>query len=296
MYTRHTALTTLLVLVAQGAHAAAPSIGFVMARGSFYLDSSRIWNNGTAFEGSTVETKTVPSRIHLGNGSEVQIAADSRVRIFKTRVVLEKGAVRLQSSTAFQVDAQSLHIASGAENTEAGVELRKAGGVGVSTKVGQVAITNGDGVLVANVASGRTVTLSPDPGGGAGMTKVTGCLLSVKRAVTLTDEVSGLTFQVRGEQLDAAVGGRVEIVGAADRLSKASGGLPVIHVVHMTPLNTGVCALAAVPSKQSRPIGKIAPVAIIGGVVVAAAVGGLAAEGAFSSNLEEVPPATSRLE
>jgi hypothetical protein len=303
-----------------GVQAASPSIGFITAQGSFQLDNSRIWGNATLFDGSIVETKAVPSRIHLSNGSDIRLAAESKVRFFQGRAVIEKGSIQLQASAGYRVEARTFQISAGAPNTVAGVGLRGAGGVSASTQSGQLLIANAQGLLLADVTAGKGVSLTPEPPSAAGQTKLTGCLVSRKGSLILNDQASNITVQVYGGGVESEVGNRIAISGTTDgAASKTAGASQVIHVSQVTRLEAGVCTAAALPGKSktakiagaagtagaaggvaagtagaAAALSTAGTVAIVGGVAVAATVGGAAAAGVFSSSSTETQPNTSR--
>jgi len=82
---------------------AAPTIGIVTASGHFSVEGSQVWGNATLFDGATVETGSASSDLALRNGVKLQLGADSRARIWKNRLVLEKGAAQLAAPASFEV-------------------------------------------------------------------------------------------------------------------------------------------------------------------------------------------------
>src|SRR5215831_2286260 len=122
MNTRH--IAALIVCASLGAAANNSSLGFLTTEGSFQLDQSKIWGTATLFEGSLVETKVASCKIHLSNGSEIEMAPDSRARFFAGRAVVEKGAIELHASAAYQVDARSFRVSAEGINTIAAVRFR----------------------------------------------------------------------------------------------------------------------------------------------------------------------------
>jgi hypothetical protein len=313
MTTSKTVLSSLAICAALGLHAASPSIGFVAAKGSFQLDNSKVWSNATLFDGSIVETNAVPSQIHLSNGSDIQVAAQSRVRVFLGRTLLEKGTVQMQSSTEYQVEARALHLAAAASNTVAIVELRGNGRVAASASSGEILITNKDKVLVAKVTPGNIVTLEPDNANRPGLTRITGCVQGERHSLLLIDRVSGVAFELRGEGVEKELGNQVAIIGTGDSSApKVAGASQAIKVTHVDRLAAGGCKDTGTTARRLGPVGAVAAaaagagaglsaavgtagaVAIIGGVAVAATAGGLAAAGTFAPAQADSQPATSR--
>ena len=81
---------------------AAPAIGIVTASGHFNVEGSQVWGNATLFDGTTIETNSASSQLALRNGVKVQLAAESRARIWQNRLVLEKGVAQLAAPASFE--------------------------------------------------------------------------------------------------------------------------------------------------------------------------------------------------
>jgi hypothetical protein len=206
---------TALILVASLSlgMAAAPAVGIVTAWGSFTIDSSSITGNATLFEGNQIETGKVSSRLQLNSGAKLQLAAESRGIVYRDRLVLERGSSRFETAGDYQVEARSLRIHADGENTAARVSVRNSGVVQVAALTGPVRVTAANGVLLANLAAGRTADFTPKGDSGPAGTTVTGCLESSGGKFLLTDEVSMVRFEVKGVGVEKEVGHRVEIAG-----------------------------------------------------------------------------------
>jgi hypothetical protein len=269
-----------------------------MASGSFQLDQARIWGNGTVFDGSTVESRTAPARIHLDGGTELELAPASRVKVFQGRAVLEQGFGRLNSPGGYRLVAQAVQVSSAAGRAVAAVELKVAGAAVVASLTGRVQIRNLHGILVADLESGQAVTVDPNQDGEPGAAKVTGCLTRQNERMQLTDEVSHVTFEVRGPGLDAEVGNRIEVTGASPVSGNEAGAPQVIQALRLSRLAAGACAAGrakrapALAGAAARRL-PLRTVAIIGGVTVAGAVGAETAVRSTSGSTES-QPATSR--
>src|SRR5205085_11629998 len=131
--------------------AAAPSLGNVTAQGSFTIDDSSIAGNATLFEGNQIETGKVSSHLQLNNGARMQLAAESRVTVYRDRLVLEKGSSRFENAGNYGIEALSLRVRAEGGKTAARVSLRGAGVVEVAALTGPVRVTTANGVLLANM-------------------------------------------------------------------------------------------------------------------------------------------------
>lgn len=296
MTTRKRLSCLLLPAVIAGGVYAASSLGFITAKGTFQLDQSKIWNNATLFDGSAVETDKTRSEIHLRDGSQIQLAPASKARFFAEHAVVEKGSMRVQAAAVYRVEARGLQIATVDANTVAGVELRSPNTVTVSVASGELKIANPAGTLVADVTAGRSVTLTPEPGGTPGFTRLSGCLLTKRSSAFLVDQASNVTFQLEGGGAASEAGNRVEITGTLSQVSpQKHGQLPMINVSGVNRLEAGACTGLMLPRNGPHGIPKIAStkVAVIGGFAVAGSVGGVELAKAYDSQPVNQPD-TSR--
>lgn len=99
MFVRNVFLFSFLTAAA----IAAPAIGIVTASGHFSVEGSQVWGNATLFDGATVETGSASSNLALQNGVKLQLGAESRARVWKNRMVLEKGVAQLAAPGSFEV-------------------------------------------------------------------------------------------------------------------------------------------------------------------------------------------------
>ena len=117
---------SVMFLIAAGSllvvSAAAPSIGFVKSAGEFRVDGSAIRGNGTVFEGALVETTTARSVIQLA-GTQITLAPDSRVRVYRDRSVLEKGSESVKDGARHVMEAATLRITPSAPGSVVQIDL-----------------------------------------------------------------------------------------------------------------------------------------------------------------------------
>ena len=288
----------LSLFTAIGVWAASSTLGFITVQGTFQLDKSRIWGNATLLDGSAVETDKTRSEIHLQNGSQIQLAPASKARFFAGHAMVEKGSMRIQAAAAYRVEARGLQIATVDDNTRAGVALQGADGITVSVASGELTIANPAGTLVADVTAGKSVTLTPEPGGTPGFTRLTGCLLTRKSSAFLVDQASSITFQLEGGGASSEAGNRVEITGTLSQASpQKHGQLPMINVSNVSRLEAGACTGMLLPGNRPHGLARVAStkrgVATIGGFAVAGGVGGMELARAFDSQPTTLPD-TSR--
>jgi hypothetical protein len=286
-------LRAMLALNLTAATASPPVIGTVVARGSFRVDDATVTGNATLFEGATVETRVSVSTLDLSSGTHLALWPESKGRVFGDHLVLEKGAGEMDRTAGFHMEALSLRIQPETGQASARVMLLGNTRVRVAAVAGSLRVLSSRGLLIAALASGTTLDFEPPPSPQAGgeLWKMTGCLRVTAGHFLLTDDTTNVTAQLEGEGFAAEGGNRVEVTGAMDPTgTPVSEATQVIRVSHVQRLAKG-CAVGkggAAPAANTPKSGgggvagiSITTIAIIGGVVVAAAVGGLAATGSL---------------
>jgi hypothetical protein len=252
-----------LILVTQLCllQAAPPVIGVATANGSFSVDSARIPGNATLFDGAIVETGKATSRLDLNGGSRIQLGTDSRGKVFRDRLVLEKGGGQFEVGKDFEIQALSLRIGPAAPGSVATVVMRGSKTVQIAALNGAIRVANGRGVLVANLVPGSSLDFTTQEAGAAPPANMRGCLRKQGAVYLLTDETTNVTVELQGPGLDQHVGHHIEITGAM--LPAATATAPATQVIRVTNINmlSKHCERKAGP-----PMG-----AVLGGVFVAAA-------------------------
>lgn len=253
--------------------AAPPVIGKIKVKGSLRLDGSTVAGNATLFEGETVETQAAESTLDLGDlssGTRVRLSPQSRGRVFRDRFALEKGMVEISSMPEFHVEAIGLKI----ESQSMLVALPGTGHLQVVALAGTTRVLDIHGLLLAVVPHGQALDFEPPAVPESHLAwKMTGCLRVANGHFLLTDELTNVTAELKGAQL-SGMAGRVEMAAALDPTeTPVSGATQVLRVSQVRRLGK-VCTAAGKTGGASATA-----VATIGGVAVAAVVGGLAATG-----------------
>jgi hypothetical protein len=159
------AISISLALQLSLVSAATPAIGVAFSSGSIMINNAKTESNASIFDGNTIETGAVASRLQLKNGSSVQLASETRGQIYQDRLVLEKGGTQVHSATPFSVDTPFIKV-SGSENSSAKVSLR-GNIVQVASLTGTLNVSNASGVFVAKVAPGMALDFSPADAGAS---------------------------------------------------------------------------------------------------------------------------------
>ncbi|MGO4883532.1 MAG: hypothetical protein ACLP59_22350 [Bryobacteraceae bacterium] len=281
------ALSGLVSLcVSAACYAASSAIGLIVANGSFQLDHSSIRGTATLLDGNVVETNSSSLQVQLNGGVNLRLAADSRARVYGSRLALEKGIGELESGN-YRIEAAGLRIETAGVG-RARVQLTGPARVLVAADKGDVQVSNGGGVLVARLSSGHEMIFEPQEA-GATVTKISGILALKDGKFIVVDRVTNVTMQVQGQGLEAEVGHLVEITGTVDPAAPTvPGASQLIDVTSVKRLTKGARAGAAAAGAGAAGTGAAAGaaagglstgaiVAIVGGVAAAGTVGGLAA-------------------
>jgi hypothetical protein len=286
-FPRRALLGLLSLCTLSASFAASPAIGLVAANGSFQLDHSSVRGTATLFDGNVIETQVSSSQLQLNNGVKLRLAAETRARVYESRLVLEKGIGQLES-TNYRIEAASLQVEPDKPGATARVQLAGQKRVVVAARDGAVRVTNGDGVLIARLDSGREMVFEPQEGSAAGVTKVSGILALKDGQFILVDRTTNVTMQLKGAGLEAEVGKLVEITGTVDSAAPTvAGASQIIDVTSIKRLtkSTKVAGAAGAgaagggaAAATAGGLSTGAIVAIVGGVVAAGTLGGLAAE------------------
>jgi hypothetical protein len=202
---------------------AAPVIGIVTASGHFNVEGSQVWGNATLFNGTTIETNSASSELALRNGVKVQLAAESRARIWQNRLVLEKGVAQLAAPASFE--ARVLNNAN----------LIRAPYRGLA-----------DGTVM-QIAQGQTVH--------------TGCMVYKDGHFLVQDQTTQEVVEVTGPNLASNVGNRVEARGTALTTPATAPATSAMNVSSVALVTQGGClsVAASLNAKTDAPANAVAP-------------------------------------
>jgi hypothetical protein len=284
--------------------AATPVIGMASAQSGAMLDNTKVSGNATVFEGSTLQSSGY-SRVHLSNGSRLDLAAGSKAQVFANHVSLEQGMSEVQSPTGFEINTRTLKIQPTSSTSIARVKVDGDKQILVTALNSPVNVLNKDGMLVARVAPGLPLSFLPQAGAGPAFDS-TGCILVKGGVPVLVDSTGNQITEIRGLNLSKAVGNTVEIVGISDSSATPAGGASsVVKGSKATVTKKGGCAALATKIGASTSVAGLAAgtagtttaatgagvgfgTGAVAGISIAAAtavgLGGAAAAGSFSSD------------
>jgi len=292
------AFSSLALLSAATSGTAASSIGVAMSEGNILIDSSSAAGNATIFSGSTLETQSASSQVHLSGGAQLRLASDSRGIVFSDHVDLQKGSA---SITGYSASASGLNVRADGK-ASATISVRERGVVEVAALTGDVHVFNAAGLKVANLVPGRALDLRPQDAGASAPSNLTGCAVMSGSSTLFTDETSNVTVELKGGNVKT--GRRVQVTGSmVPNATPSSGATQVINVTNVKEVG-GACkagsgaaaAGAAAGAGGGAAIGTTTLVVVGVAAAAAAGIGIAAASGAFSSgtsNQSVIPPGVS---
>ncbi len=274
----------------------APVIGMTSGQSGVILDNSKVGSSATLFEGSTVQT-TAYSRIHLNDGTRLDLAADSKARVFARRATLEIGTTEVQSASGYEIETPTLRIRPNEARSVARIRVEGGNRVFVTALNAPVSVLNHDGMLVARVNPGLPLSFLPQAAGAAAFDK-TGCVLEKDGTAVFVDQSGNEISELRGTDLRKMVGNRAHVTGSIDTSATppVGGTSQVVEVSAATVTKKSDCAAEAAKLGLAAGVasagaaGAVAgigvPAIVIGSIAAAGAVsvGAAAAAGAFSSS------------
>ena len=234
-------------------------IGTVISRDAFRLNGDTVISNGTLLDGGVIETARADSSVQLLNGTRLSLGPASRARVYRDRMILEKGEIRIENIVGFHLEALGLDVRpvvgpeggsnSGRIGIEGNTRLR------VSAVTGSFRVWNARGVLVANVAPGSPLAFEPQPDSAAAATRITGTLTEQRGHFMLTDQVTHVTVEITGQRLAGYVGQAVAVTGVLNVAATSLASAPrVIAASQVQPVDNGasVALVGGVSAVQSR--------------------------------------------
>jgi hypothetical protein len=144
--------------------AATPPIGLASGFGTFTLNSSRIEGNANVFDGSQIRTGLTSSRVYLQGGAALTLGTNSTGTFYKDHLLLEEGAIRLNSMLHYGVQAGPYRVLSAQPASEAIVRLT-ADSIEVAALRGTVDVYNHRGALLTRIGAGSASSFQPNDTG-----------------------------------------------------------------------------------------------------------------------------------
>lgn len=285
----------ILVLLPYFSGFGAEPIGVVFSGERVELEGNLVSGGATLFEGNLVSSLGAGAELRLRSGARVVLETESKVRVYAKRLVLERGAGEVEIGPEFQVEARGLRLSAESGPAMARLALTGASKLQAAVDSGLVRVASPGGFLVARMRPGMSLEFEPQqtaPGVEPPF-EMTGCLERRNGRFILSDPVSGVVEEVRGEGLEREAGNAVEVTArlVAGAKPTVEGASEVIQILRLRRVSRGCPAVTAPqpggPGKPGAPAPTTAPLpetagmsagkkAVIAGVVVGGAGAGAA--------------------
>ena len=277
------------------ASASTANVGLVMTTGEVQVDGSSVRGNSAIFSGSLIASGDRSSNLQFSDGTSAVMKPGATMIVYREHSVLQRGVTMQRGLDKHPVLADGLKISGTAPNTVALIGVRDPSHIEVAAQEGESAIWTSTGNLVARVEPGKTLSFTLNEAGSAAANgvKLTGIL---RPHYLLTDEISNVTYQLQGSDLEPLVGASIQVTGSVLGGNPSSSTPQVVAVSNAMRLNPYVAAMGegqqpgAAPAAQGPYFDKNSIIFLIV-IAIGGTLLGLAAAGAFTSSPSPVTPA-----
>ena len=276
--------------------ASGPVIGVVTGPGTFRVANGAVHDNATLFDGNTIVTGDATPLVQLKDGARIQLGTGTTAT-FKGHVVdLSLGISEIRFAPEYSVTAKTLRIAPASKDARVTVQVVNDHRILVAANSAPVNVFNRDGLTVAMVTAGETLSFDPFAG-PAQATSLTGCLLTKVGTPILVDPQTYQVSQLSGGSVVGEVGNRVTITGEVTQAGKTIDiAGQVLQVASVARVAAGGCAaVAADPRIKADPPGGIAAEhhsSHAGWIILGVAVAGGAVAGVVIATHKSSTPAS----
>ncbi|MCC6591221.1 MAG: hypothetical protein IT168_31335 [Bryobacterales bacterium] len=193
--------------------ATGPAIGVATATGSFVMDRAAVQGNGTVFDGAVIETTKVTPDVVLNSGAKFRLGTESRGKVYRDRLVLEKGAGQVTAGSNFAVEASRLRLVPSSGNAVAKIEIARANFVQIAALKGSLRVETSTGLALANMAEGMALAFDTQAAGAAMPMKLCGKVEKKNGGLVLTDSTTKVAVKLQGSDLDQYAGKSIAVEG-----------------------------------------------------------------------------------
>jgi hypothetical protein len=233
------AIVMLLCTIAD-AEGGTTSLGTASARGDMRVDGYKVNGDATLFDGTVIETGNASATLRLEKSVEIQLSNSARGTLYRDRLVLQQGSSEWTGSGSFPLEVNGLMVSPVGTTSHGYVSLTTANRVEVAAVTGELRVTNGNGLLLAGVRPGHSVSfvasqvaeVARAPGQGPIPMTLYGTLTKVdgRYYLALPKPDLGVVYELKGGNLEKLVGKQILVKGTAT-LSKEAGGATAAHVI-----------------------------------------------------------------
>jgi hypothetical protein len=164
---RNLQIAAILSCMLSYAAAGTVSIGTASVRGDMRVDNYLVKGNATLFNGSVVETDQATANLRLNKGAQITLSTNSRGTMYSDHAVLQQGETQVIASNSFQLQAGAVHVFPNQPNSVGIVTLKPGNTVEVASLTGSFGVSSNNGIMLANVHPGRTVSFAMQAAGAS---------------------------------------------------------------------------------------------------------------------------------
>jgi len=277
------------------ASATSANVGLVMTTGEIQVDGSSVRGNAAIFSGSIIATRDRSSNLRFSDGTNAVMKPGAIVVAYREHSMLKQGVIMQRAVDRHAVIADGLKISGVTPNAIALIGVRDPSHIEVAAQEGESAVWTSNGNLLARIDPGKTLSFAVNEAAGA---PANGVRLSgiLRPHYLLTDEITNVTYQLQGADLEPLIGASIEVTGTVLGGNPSSSVPQVVAVSSVTKLNPNLAAAdgqqgGAAPAGQGPLFNKSSIIFLIV-VAVGGTLLGLAAAGVFSSSPSPATPAT----
>ncbi len=222
---------SIMLLTCSYAVAGSSAIGTASARGDIRIDGYTVNGNATLFDGTVVETGQATAALRLSGGIEIKLGIGSRGTLHGDRIVLEQGASEFAPSSSFSVEAKGLHVTASEPNSRAVVSMTGLKTVDVAALAGGFQITDGRGLVLAHLTSGRAMSFAMQPETNGGKITVEGQIYKNDGHYFILQTLSNNKYELKGKGFFWSEGREATITGTIDPRATPVGGAIAVIIV-----------------------------------------------------------------
>jgi len=216
-------VTAVLLCTLSYAEAATVSIGTVSARGEMRVDNYNVKGNATLFDGSVVETSQASADLRLNEGVEITMSAASRGTLYSDHLVLQQGKSEVTSSGAYQLQAAGLSVVPSGPHSRGVVSVMAANTIEVASLDGSIGVTNGHGIVLANILPGHSFTFAMQAGTNAAEFSGLGLVSFDNGTYYLTTD-GNVKYVLTCKDSHSFVGDKVVVTGTLQAAASGAAG------------------------------------------------------------------------
>ena len=139
-----------------------PTVGFATSDSRFLAGGSEVTGHVTVFEGESVTSGHLPTRLNLQDGWRFLVGIGSRVQISRTALQLDGGSLDIIAAGKGEraLHAAGLRVLCRDSDTKASIYISRADAATVSVESGEISVVRPNGEEVRTLAAGSMATFT----------------------------------------------------------------------------------------------------------------------------------------